>query len=81
MSKNEIILVTLISLLNSGALSDTVFTYEDKNNETLCMTLINEITTSESIMDELIGTFILGDLEDQVTELKRLLGLEKDGLL
>lgn len=73
MNKNQIILITLISLIESGSLSDTVFTYNDKNNETLFMTLINELEIGTKAFDDLMESMMEGDQEEQLEFMKKLL--------
>jgi hypothetical protein len=68
--------------MESGLLTDTIFTFGEDKNETLFMTLINEITVSYRDEHENLMEIILnGDQEEIREEFKRILGLEKDGLL
>lgn len=80
MTKNEVILVTLISLLKSKALSDTVFT-EGKENETLFETLTGELDMNDKDLEYLVEVFCDGDDEDMIEQLERLLAREKRGYL
>ena len=78
-SKNEVILITLISLIESQALSDTVFASD--SDCTLFETLLDEIECDKGMMDEVIDSWQEGDDSDLLASLKVLLGYEKDGLL
>ena len=80
MTKNEIILITLISLIESESLSDTVFTHGCSDGTTLFETLLNEISCDKKVMDEIIDQWQCGDDKDLLTGLKMILGLEKDCL-
>lgn len=73
MNKNKLILITLLSLIESNAIQDTIFTYDNDENETLFMTLINELEMEQESFEGLMDAIMDGDQEDLLNELKRLL--------
>lgn len=86
MNKNEIILITLLTLMqnSSEALYETTYSDHAKvdKGDTIFMTLVNQINAKnradyQSLMDAIMD----GSDEELFAEIKRLLGLEKDGLL
>ena len=79
MSKNETILVTLISLIKSQALGGTVFT--EGKDETLFETLLGELDMNLEASNQLWDEWQSGTDEDLLVGLEHLYGLEKDGLL